>query len=108
MMNTTSALIGGCIRSVRYRVHVKEDPFSLLHPKWRSVLKNVCEIISEKRRTRTERVLDDLKMPKVVEISSTVAIVYHLYGRLAVLKMFLRLLSPSRGLRKLLKETVYK
>jgi len=42
--------------------------------------------------TRTERILDDLKIPKVVEISSTVAIVYHRYERLAVLKMFLRLI----------------
>ena len=58
--------------------------------------------------TRTETVLDDLKMPKVVEISSTVAIFHHRYERLVVLKMFLRLLSASRGLRNLLKETVYK
>ena len=76
------------IRSIRYREHVKEDPFSLFHPYWRAVLKNVCEIISEKWRTRTERVLDDLKMPKVVEISSTVAIIYHRYEGLAVLKCF--------------------
>ena len=32
MVNTTSALVGGCIRSIRYRVHMKEDPFSLFHP----------------------------------------------------------------------------
>ena len=60
------------------------------------------------KQGRNLRVLDDLKISKVVEISSTVAIIYHRYERRAVLKMFSRLLSASRGLRNLLKETVYK
>ena len=40
---------------------------------------------------KTKRVLDNLKMPKLEEIFTTVAIVCHCYDRLAVFKMFTRL-----------------
>ena len=41
--------------------------------------------------TETKRVLDNLRMPKVQEIFTTVSVVCHRYERLAVLQMF----SPS-------------
>ena len=43
------------------------------------------------RETETERVLDNLKMSKLEELLTIVAIASHRYEKLAVLKMFARL-----------------
>ena len=60
--------------------------------------------------TETKRALDYLRMPKLQEIFTTVAIVCHRYERLAVLQIVFAtiLLWARKDVEKLFKETVYK
>ena len=62
------------------------------------------------RETETKRALDYLRMPKLQEIFTTVAIVCHDYERLAVLKNVYAtiLLLARKDIEKLLEETVCK
>ena len=50
------------------------------------------ELFTKKKNGETERkrALENLRMPKVQEIFTTVAIVYHRYDRLAVSQNFFR------------------
>ena len=50
------------------------------------------ELLTKKKNGETERkrALENLRMPKVQEIFTTVAIVYHRYERLAVSQNFFR------------------
>ena len=57
------------------------------------------ELLTKKKNRETERkrALENLRMPKVQEIFTTVAIVYHRYERLAVSQNFLRCHSALRA-----------
>ena len=58
--------------------------------------------------TGTKRALDYFRMPKLQEIFTTAAIVFHRYERLAVLQnvFAIILLRARKGVEKLFEETV--
>ena len=66
--------------------------------------------MEEKWRNGDKKVLDNLGVPKLQEIFTTVAIVCHRYERLSVLQNFFAiiLLFASEGVKKRFGETVYK
>ena len=70
------------------------------------------ELFTKKKNGETERkrALYNLRMPKLQEIFTTVAIVCHCYERLAVLKnvFTIILLWARKYVEKLFEETVYK
>ena len=76
----------------------------LLRIKSESLEKSVAGAIfkEENGELETKRVLDNLRMPKLQEIFTTVAIVCHRYERLAVLQNFFAiiLLLASEGVEK--------
>ena len=63
----------------------------------------------ENGETGTKRALDYFRMPKLQEIFTTAAIVFHRYERLAVLQnvFAIILLRARKGVEKLFEETVY-
>ena len=84
---------------------VTRNLFSLFCSTWRAVLKMFVRLLrikaseileqrstgaifkKEKRETGTNRALDYFRMPELQEIFTTAAIVFHRYGRLAVLQI---------------------
>ena len=112
----------------RYMDDVTRNLFSLFCSTWRAVLKMFVRLFQikaseslKKRISKSylkekngekerKRVLYNLRMPKLQEIFTRVAIVCHCYERLAVLKnvFTIILLWARKYVEKLFEETVYK